>query len=124
MNKLFEIQNKYVMDWRIPVNLHIVAITVLTKRINKSIRICCDQVERCKEPAKKSGSLDSICEMDLHGQEVDSMIDNVIDPNTFYYQTQCDIPLRTCSQMTFRLVDEDDHLYTSHYPIYVSILFK
>ena len=56
MNKLFEIQNKYVMDWRIPVNLHIVAITVLTKRINKSIRICCDQVERCKEPAKKSGS--------------------------------------------------------------------
>ena len=72
----------------------------------------------------KSGSLDSICQMDLHGQEVDSMIDNVIDPNTFYYQTQCDIPLRTCSQMTFRLVDEDDHLYTSHYPIYVSILFK
>jgi len=112
------------MDWRIPVNLHIVAITVLTKRINKSIRICCDQVERCKEPGMKSGSLDSICQMDLHGQEVDSMIDNVIDPNTFYYQTQCDIPLRTCSQMTFRLVDEDDHLYTSHYPIYVSILFK
>lgn len=75
MNKLFEIQNKYVMDWRIPVNLHIVAITVLTKRINKSIRICCDQVERCKEPGMKSGSLDSICQMDLNGQEVDSMID-------------------------------------------------